>query len=555
MAVPEWTLADFIHRGYWWHNRGILLLNICLLLPLLSAAVNGLDSSMLNGLQILPGWQNYFHWPQGETLGLINSAQGIGALVGIPFSPFLSDAFGRRATLFVGSIIMLAGVATQSAAQNVAMFIGARVILGVGLAFSLNAAPLLISELSYPTQRGKASSLFNTLWYIGSIVSAWICLGAYDRAGASPWSWRVPALVQALAPMLQACLVWFIPESPRFLVSKGLESQAARILARYHANNGDDRDPLVQFEMAQIRHALKLEKEINKGTSYWTLFATPGNRRRMVTIIGIAMFSQWSGNGLVSYYINIVLDGVGITSTRTKEAINGGLQVFNLISALSGAMLVDKIGRRKVFIISNIGMLVDFSMWTLTTALFNTSGNSAAAKATVPLIFIYYFFYDFAYTPMLVAYTLEILPYNIRARGYAVMNFTVYLTIAFNQFVNPWALNAIGWKYYLVYCGWLILELVFVFVYIIETRGRTLEETAVLFDGDKAPQDLADRGGEAATLTMSRPQIAGPSRPEKDASDEYLELQEGSGVRNYSRTQSQTDSQSEESAIAITVAV
>ncbi len=95
------------------------------------------------------------------------------------------------------------------------------------------------------------------------------------------------------------------------------------------------------------------------------------------------------------------------------------------------------------------------------------------------------------------------------------------LTSAFNQCVNPWAIDAIGWWYYIVYCGWLIIELVFVVAFIVETKGtmsdprsmailliysvgRTLEETAALFDGDEQPQDLANMGGEAATLTMNR---------------------------------------------------
>lgn len=106
------------------------------------------------------------------------------------------------------------------------------------------------------------------------------------------------------------------------------------------------------FEMAQIRHALKLEKETALNTSYTTLIATPGNRKRMMIIIALALFSQWrcveaqhrlmvgpwvpagadtlrplySGNGLVSYYINLVLEGVGIVDPGTKAAINGGLQ-------------------------------------------------------------------------------------------------------------------------------------------------------------------------------------------------------------------------------------
>ncbi|KAG0706797.1 general substrate transporter [Suillus ampliporus] len=540
MEPPECTIADFIHREPWWKNRGLLALNICLILPLLSSTLNGFDSSILNGLQILPGWQEYFHNPQSKTLGLINSAQGIGALSGIPFSPYVSDLIGRRATMFIGATIVLAGVLTQALSTTVKMFIGSRVLIGLGVAFSINAAPLLISELSYPTHRGKLTSLYNSMWYFGSIISAWICVGAYDQARSSEWSWRIPVFFQAVVPVLQMVLIWFIPESPRFLAAKGLESQAARVLAHYHANGGDERDHLVAFEMAQIRHALNLEREIASSSSYLTCFATTGNRRRMFIIISIAIFSQWSGNGLVSAYINIVLEGVGITTTRTKGVINGVLQIFNFTSALLGTMLVDKLGRRKLFLISNIGMLIVFSMWTVTTALFDQTGNTAAARgnvidnqartATVPLIFMFYFFYDFAYTPMLVSYTLEILPYNIRAKGLAIMNFFAYVSNAFNAFVNPWALDAMGWKYYLVYCGWLAVELLFVMVFIIETRGRTLEETAALFDGVKFPRHVADREGEAAaTLPRISPYPRAPQL-ERDVPDNYLELKERGGV-------------------------
>lgn len=493
---------------------------------------------MINNLQILPGWQRYFHKPQGMKLGLINSAHGIGILSGTPFSPYVSDLLGRRATMFIGAVVMLAGVLTQASSTTMHVFIGARVLIGLGMSFSINAAPLLISELSYPTHRGKMTSLYNSLWYSGSIISAWTCLASYDDAGMSPWSWRVPSFVQAIIPVIQMVLIWFIPESPRFLMAKGLESQAVRILARYHTNGGDERDPLVTFEMAQIRHSLNLERQFTSGKSYLRCFSTPGNRQRMFTIIWIAVFSQWSGNGLVSYYINIVLNRVGITETRTKAAINGGLQIFNLASALVGMMMVDKLGRRKVFLISNIGMLISFSMWTVTTALFSQSGNVVAARATVPLIFIYFFFYDFAYTSMLVLYTLEILPYNIRAKGFAIMNIAIYSTNAFNSLVNPVALNTIGWKYYLFYCGWLVLELLFVMMYIVETRACTLEETAALFDGIKVRRGIMERTGEAA-MSLAR-------------MSPYPRLQDSHGAVQISSSasRSQFESRSEECAVA-----
>ncbi|KAF7336639.1 Hexose transporterarabidopsis thliana mutm-like protein-1 [Mycena venus] len=503
--VPDWTVVDFIHRGPWWTNRGILLLNICLILPLLTSSANGLDSSLINGLQILPDWQDYFGYPKGTTLGVINSAQSIGGLVGLPFTPYASDLLGRRAALFIGSVIMLAGVALQISAWTVTVLITARILIGFGLTFCLNAAPLLLIELAYPTQRGKITSLYNSNWYLGSIISAWICFGAsYTTVSGDNWSWRAPTLVQAAIPVLQVTLIWFVPESPRFLVSKGLESKAAKILAKYHANGDTEPHPLVQFELAQIRHALRLQEEIDRGTSYWSLFMTPGNRKRMRLIIGIAIFSQWSGNGLVSYYINLVLEGVGIYGTRTKATINAGLQVFNFAIAVAASFLVDYMGRRTLFIISNSGMLFSFILWTISEAIFNKMHQTAAAKATIPIIFIFYFFYDLAYTPMLVAYTLEILPYKIRAKGFAVMNLTVFLTSAFNQFVNPWAIGAIGWLYYLVYLGWLAFELAFIWFYVVETKGRTLEETAILFDGEARRNDLAYMGGEAATTHLSR---------------------------------------------------
>ncbi|KAH8118062.1 general substrate transporter [Phellopilus nigrolimitatus] len=505
--APEWSIVDFIHRGPWWRNRGILMLNLCLVVPLLSSSINGFDSSLVNGLQIVPEWQSYFDYPGGKALGLINSAQNVGALIAMPFTPTASDTLGRRAALFVGSSLMVAGAALQCAAQTVAMFVGARFLIGLGLAFALNAAPLLITELAYPTQRGQFTSIYNSSWYIGSIIAAWACFAAYKRTDGSSWAWRIPSLIQIAGSLVQVVLVWFVPESPRWLVAHGREGQAARTLARFHAAGADERDPLVVFEMAQIRHALKIEKEHAQSTSWLGLLATPGNRRRI-------------GNGLVSYYIDLVLTGVG-------AGINGGLQVWNLFCALSAALLVDRLGRRTLFLISNSGMLITFSMWTLTTALFQTTDNTNAAKAAIGMIFLFFFFYDIAYTPMLVAYTLEILPYNVRAKGFAIMNMTVCLTLAFNQFVNPWALDAMKWRYYIVYCAWLVLELAFVLRYVIETKGRTLEETAALFDGESVPKEIVAMGGEAATMTMPRIPVYLQEmavRYEKAEARDYLEL-------------------------------
>jgi len=359
----------------------MLRLNFILCLPLLTSAINGFDSSVLNGLQIVPDFVTYFNLSSApEILGLLNAAQNIGALLALPIAPFLSDGLGRRLSLCAGSVVMVGGVALQCTATGVTQLILARGTIGFGLNISLNAAPLLITELAYPTQRAQITAMYNSIWYLGAVIAAWACYGAYIQETGSFWAWRIPSLVQAVPSVLQLILVWFIPESPRWLIAKGRIDEARKILAKYHANGSDIRDPLVAFEITQIQHALRMEHEISKTTTYLTLFSTPGNRRRMRIIIALALFSQWSGNGLISYYLSIVLKGVGVTPANVQGQINGSLQAFNFVVAIAASLLVERLGRRTLFLTSNTGMLIVFVLWTAMSALFQDTHNT---KATV----------------------------------------------------------------------------------------------------------------------------------------------------------------------------
>ena len=109
-------------------------------------------------------------------------------------------------------------------------------------------------------------------------------------------AYQIPLAIFFFAPTIQSIALFFFPESPRWLVAKGREEEALRILAYYHAN-GDENNALVRFEFDEIKNAIEGEK-VQKQTGWLQLFATPGNRKRMRIIIAIAFFSQWSGNGL-----------------------------------------------------------------------------------------------------------------------------------------------------------------------------------------------------------------------------------------------------------------
>jgi sugar porter (SP) family MFS transporter len=485
-------VAAYVHllnpNRKWYNNKRLIYLNFWVFLLLITSSTNGYDGSMMNGLQSLTQWSGYFGNPHGSKLGLLNAIQNIGSLAAYPFAPYLADGIGRRPTILLGALIMCTATAIQTAATSVGMFIGARCLIGFGVTFAAVSAPMLVTEIAYPLYRAPLTSTYNSLWYTGAIVAAWTTFGTFKIQ--STWAWRIPSVLQALPSVAQVCLLWFAPESPRWLVSKGRNEQALKVLAYYHAD-GDDQDPLVQYEYEEIKAAIELDRQVAESVGWKTLFATPGNRRRMRIILALAFFSQWSGNGLVSYYLNKVFNTIGITNPTIQLLINGILQIWNLFWALLASTFVERIGRRTLFLTSCVGMFVFFTLQTACSAVYAKTENEAAAHSVIAFIFLYYASYDIAFSPLIVAYTVEILPYQIRAKGFTVFNFAISLSLIFNQYVNPVALDSIGWKYYIVYVIWLAFEGIFMYFFVIETKNRTLEETAAIFDGDEAAEQIA----------------------------------------------------------------
>lgn len=173
------------------------------------------------------------------------------------------------------------------------------------------------------------------------------------------------------------------------------------------------------------------------------------------------------------------------------------LNAVNVVSATGICFFVEKFGRRRLFLTSCVSMLVCFIATTIALARFPEGpggADSNAGNAVIVFIFLYYISYNIGFSGLLVSYSSEILPYRIRAKGLTVMFFCVSLSLWFNQYVNPIALQDIGWKYYVVYCCWLGFELFVVWKFYIETKETPLEEIAKYFDGD-----AAIIGGGAAT--------------------------------------------------------
>jgi MFS family permease len=254
--------------------------------------------------------------------------------------------------------------------------------------------------------------------------------------------------------------------------------------------------------MQEIESVLLLEAETVSKTSWLELVKTPANRKRTLIAFVVGWFAQWNGVGVVSYYLTLVLNTIGITEVKDQTLINGLLQIFNWGMASVAALMVDRVGRRTLFLVSTAGMCASYAVWTGLTSNFISSGNEATGRAVVAFIFIYYFFYDIAWTPLLQAYPVEIFPYTLRGRGLSVAYIGTYSGLILGNQVNPIAMKALSWKYYIVFC--VILACLFVIVWFLfpETRGHTLEEMREIFEGKYETPDKL-REAETGTVEVS----------------------------------------------------
>lgn len=293
----------------------------------------------------------------------------------------------------MGYIFIVIGSILQTAAHNHIAFLLARFLVGIGSAWLGNCVPLLINEIAFPTQRGIVNALYMCGWYVGGILAAWITFGT--RNMHSSWAWRIPSLLQVAVPLLALPGFLLSPQSPRWLISLDRVDEARKILIEYHAG-GNNNSRLVNFEMIEITTTIRNEQAAHASASYLEMIKTPGNRKRLFISISLGVFAQWAGNGVVSYYLSLVLDTVGVTSVTDQTLISACLQVWNLIWSVAAAFSVDRLGRRPLFLGSAAIMLTSYIIVTGLSGSFAQTGHAATGVAVIPFLFIFFAGYDIA---------------------------------------------------------------------------------------------------------------------------------------------------------------
>lgn len=465
----------------------------------MSATISGYDGSMLNGLQSLTIWNNFFGDPTGSRLGVIANGYNFGGLIAFPVSPFLSDKFGRKIAVVVGSSIIVLGAILQGVSTNFAFFLVARIVIGFGSGISGVSSPVLISEIAYPLHRSASTFSYNVCYYLGATIASWVTYGT--RVLPNNHSWRIPSFLQGLMPLLQIAVVLFlVPESPRFLVSKGKVQEAEDVIFRLHTDGSKHEQDvqLVEFELNEIQNALEIEKKTK--VSYTDFVKSGTNlRKRFFITFWMAAITQFSGNGLLSYYLSKVLDSIGITDEKQQLQINGCLMIYCLAICTVFCYTLKFFKRRTLFVGGMSSMLVCYIIWTVLSAL-NQQRNfedKGLAKGVLAMIFLFTFAFNFALNGIPYLYLTEIMPYSYRAKGMNLFYGWVMVISIFNGFVNPIAMQAIEWKYYIVYCCVILVEVVVVYFVFPETSGFTLEEVGQVFGDEHVEPVLATSKTEA----------------------------------------------------------
>lgn len=395
------------------------------------------------------------------TEGLVVSSMLVGAIFGSGASGPLSDKLGRRKLVFIIAIVFILGALILSFAQSMVILVIGRFIIGLAVGGSTAIVPVYLSEMAPTDTRGSLSSLNQLMITIGILASY---LVNYAFADAEAWRWMVGLAV--VPSIILMAGVYFMPESPRWLLEHRSEKAARKVMAITRQQSEIDKEI---DEMKEIIH-------ISEST--WTVLKSVW--LRPVLLIGciFALLQQIIGINAIIYYAPTIFSQAGLGDAT---AILGtvGIGSVNVIVTIFAIMIMDKIDRKKLLITGNIGMVS--SLLIMATLVWTIGLDSTVgAWIIVACLTMFIIFFAFTWGPILWIVLPELFP--MRARGAATGIATLSLSIGSLLVAQlfPILTSVMGIEQvFLIFAAIGILAMIFVIKYLPETRGRSLEEIEV----------------------------------------------------------------------------
>ncbi|KAJ5717360.1 hypothetical protein N7488_003006 [Penicillium malachiteum] len=461
-------------------SRTSIHLYFCIFVSFLCACANGYDGSLMSSIESMKHYQAVFHTGlTGTKVSVVTSLYTVGSIIITPISAIISDKLGRRKCMFVGAWIIIIGSIVISTSMTLAQFVVGRFLLGVGIQVMVVSAPAYAVEIAPPHWRGRAVGFYNCGWFGGSVPAAAITFGTnYIN---SDYQWRIPFILQCFACVLVIFFVWFIPESPRWLLTQGRDEEAMAFLTKYHGN-GDPNARLVRLEMEEMREGIRIDGIDKRWWDYRPFVTTHSGRWRFAQVVMISVFGQWSGNGL-GYFNSTIYDVLGYTSSSMQLLLNLINQIVSAIGAGTAVCLTDRMPRRPVLIWGTLACAIAMAINAAVSIPIAETGTIDPAKGQAALAFYYIFnvIFSFTYTPLQGVMPAEALETTTRAKGLALSGFMVSTISFISQFASPIGLGNISTNYFWIFVGWDLFESVCWYFFCVESQGRTLEELEWLY--------------------------------------------------------------------------
>lgn len=441
----------------------------------------GYNQSGLGPLATLQSFVSVF--PQVDTLntaggatslyatrkgGVIASFQ-VGALFGALSCLLLEgDRLGRRKTIALGAVFTIIGQVLQVSSYGLIQFVIGRVLLGFGVGEISVAVPIWLAECSSASHRGRDVITTGIAICLGYALSNWLDLAFYFIPD-STLEWRLPLAVSISLSLVVICSVFFLPESPRWLVSVGRVQHATSTLAALKDLPEDD--PAIRSEIAQIESAI--EGVAVQKASLWEMFSKDDNERlfyRFCLCIALQFFQQACGGTLISVYASTIFqENLGLDPIVAKVLAASAL-TWKFLCCFLAFFAIDRLGRRTVFMISGTGM--SLSMASLAVSSSFPSTNYGASIASAFFIFTFNLFYPFGFLGGNFLYCTEVAPVRLRVAMNSLSTANHWLWNFAVTMVTPVAIATIGYRYYIIYAIISALIPIVVFFFYPETMNR-----------------------------------------------------------------------------------
>lgn len=390
------------------------------------------------------------------TEGLVVASMLVGAIFGSGASGPMSDRLGRRRVVFIIAIIYIVGALILALAPSMPVLVIGRLVIGLAVGGSTAIVPVYLSEMAPTEQRGSLSSLNQLMITIG-ILSSYLINYAFTPIEG--WRWMLGLAV--LPSLILLIGVAFMPESPRWLLEHRSEKAARDVMK-------------LTFKESEIDKEIADMKEINAiSESTWKVLKSPWLRPTLIIGSVFALLQQIIGINAIIYYAPTIFSKAGL-GNATSILGTVGIGTVNVLITIVAIMIIDKIDRKRLLVIGNIGMVASLLIMAI---LVWTIGIQSSAWIMVACLTLFIIFFGFTWGPVLWVMLPELFP--MRARGAATGIAALVLSIGsllvaqlFPILTDVLSVEQV----FLIFAAIGVCALIFVIKYLPETRGRSLEE-------------------------------------------------------------------------------